>query len=63
MAGDRVTNDVLAGDLSLLLGGDEAPAALVEVPVDDGEGDEVLEALEFAGDESAMSLCSCASVK
>lgn len=48
----RVRDDVIGGG-GLVRGG-EAPAALAEVPVDDGEGDEVLEALELAGDQGAV---------
>lgn len=49
---DGVRHDIVAGQLLVSL--DEAPAALGEVPVDDGEGDNVLEALELAGDEGAV---------
>lgn len=54
---DGVGDDVDAGLLLVL--GDEAPAALAEVPVDDGIGDELVEALELAGDESAVGLVGC----
>lgn len=53
MALGGIRYDVLPGDLSgaRLLRGDEAPALLTEVPVHDGEGNDVFEPLELTRDE------------
>ncbi len=51
---DGVRDHILARLLFVLC--DEAPATLAEVPVDDGKGDELVEALELAGDQGAVGL-------
>lgn len=62
MTRDRIANDILANDLTLFLLGHETPATLSKVPVHDGEGDDVLETLQLAGDEGAAGLCTSAFV-
>ena len=51
---DGVGHDVAARQLLAL--GHEAPAALGEEPVHDGEADDVFEPLELARDEGAVRL-------
>ncbi len=54
MSLERVGNDVFARLLFVL--GDEAPASLAEVPVDDGKGNKVFKALQLPCNKGAMSL-------
>lgn len=51
---NRIRNDILARLLFIF--GDEAPAALAEMPVNDGKRDKVLEALELSSNQSTVSL-------
>lgn len=48
-----IRNHVLAGDIVVLLGG-KSPPLLLQMPVHHGEGDNVLETLEFSGDQSSV---------
>lgn len=54
MALERVRHDVLTRLVLILC--DKAPALASQVPVDCGEGDDVLETLQLAGNERAMGL-------
>ena len=51
---DRVGNHIVARLLLIL--GDEAPPFLTKMPVHHGEGDDVFQALELAGNECAVGL-------
>ena len=55
----RVGDDVHAGSVSVL-GGREAPALGAQVPVHGREGDDVLQALQLAGDQCSVGLASVA---
>lgn len=55
----RIRGHVLSRDILIL--GDEAPSAVAEVPVHDGEGDDILEAFELAGNKRAVCLCRVVS--
>lgn len=57
MALNRVGNHILAGNILTL--GDEAPAALAEMPVNHRVRDDVLEALKLAGNERATGPWAC----
>lgn len=54
MALKRVGDDILSRNILIL--SDETPSLLTQVPVHNGEGDEVLKALELSGDQSAVRL-------